>query len=912
MSCPARASQNLASKARMPELDMTRTFGPDIPPDLLGGAPEAFVQTALVAGGIGLWEWHLASGEMTLSPHLELLLGYPPGAFDGSSQTFLARLLPADRVRVEATVGAVGANGAEADFEFRFVDAGGGARWFTAKGRVLRELGGQPLRLVGTMQEVSATVVTERRMRRQQAGLLKLLADDRITQLPVDEAFRRITEVAGRTLEIERTSVWLFDESRARIRCHNLYRRSLRQHMAGAALEAAGYPAYFRALENARALAAADAHRDPRTAELAADYLAPLGIGAMLEAPVRRDGRLVGVVCHEHVGPPRPWLLDEKSYAASIADLVAMVLEAGERARLAGELGRSEERYRTFVSLSTEGILRVEIAPPVPLDAPVEDQVAHIRRYGVVAEANASLARLLGAGSPQRLVGRTLESLVRPDAAQRLLAEWIRSGYRFSEYEIDLVGVDGARLWLLGSMIGVTAGGKLAALWSSWRNITQRKEAVRALEHQARHDPLTGLPNRKWLAERLGAALEVAQATGEGIALMMMDLDHFKEINDSLGHFAGDQVLKLIGPRLEPVLGRSDGELARLGGDEFAVILRRCGDADAAAAVAQEVLASLREPFEVGSLRLGIDASVGASLAPAHGVDASTLMRCADAAMYEAKRKRLRAAVYDAALDRYSPRRLALANALGPAVADGEVYVEYQPIARLADRAVATVEALARWRHPEYGEVAPDEFIPLAEMGDHIRALTLKVLDQALAQWRAWQRRGLRLRIAVNLSTRVLIDRGFAAEAAALLRRHEAPGAAIAFEVTEGAMAADARAAIETIERLHALGLAFSVDDFGIGFSSLAYLKQLPLEALKIDRSFVGGMAANARDAAIVRSTINLAHDLGLRVVAEGVETATALAMLGRMGCDAAQGHLIARPQSGEALSVWLERGGWR
>jgi diguanylate cyclase (GGDEF)-like protein len=435
---------------------------------------------------------------------------------------------------------------------------------------------------------------------------------------------------------------------------------------------------------------------------------------------------------------------------------------------------------------------------------------------------------------------------------------------------------------------------------------------VEALEFQARHDPLTGLPNRKWLAERLGAALEVSRKTGEGLALMMMDLDHFKEINDSLGHFAGDQLLKLIGPRLQPLLERRGGELARLGGDEFAVIVRRCGNADAATSLAREVIASLREPFDVGSLRLGIDASVGASIAPTHGLDASTLMRCADVAMYEAKRKGLHATVYDAALDRYSPRRLALANALGEAVANREVYVEYQPIVRLTDRSVAGVEALARWRHPQYGEVAPEEFIPLAEMGDHIRSLTLRVLGDAAGQWREWHARGLRLRIAVNLSTRVLIDQGFVAETRAILARHEVPGDAIAFEITESAMATDPQRALETIERLHALGIGFSVDDFGIGFSSLAYLKQLPLEALKIDRSFVDGMLANVRDASIVRSTINLAHDLGLRVVAEGVESEAALAMIRRLGCDEAQGHLIARPEGGRDTAAWMERGGWR
>jgi EAL domain-containing protein (putative c-di-GMP-specific phosphodiesterase class I) len=197
-------------------------------------------------------------------------------------------------------------------------------------------------------------------------------------------------------------------------------------------------------------------------------------------------------------------------------------------------------------------------------------------------------------------------------------------------------------------------------------------------------------------------------------------------------------------------------------------------------------------------------------------------------------------------------------------------------------------------------------------MGDHIRSLTLRVLEEAARQWRAWEARGLRLRIAVNLSTRVLIDQGFVAETRSILKAHEVPGAGVAFEITESAMATDPQRALETIERLHALGLAFSVDDFGIGFSSLAYLKQLPLEALKIDRSFIAGMLANVRDASIVRSTINLAHDLGLRVVAEGVESADALAMIRRLGCDEAQGHLIARAQAGAGIAAWIDRGGWR
>ena len=885
--------------------------GPDPSPELLGAATEAFVQTALIAGGVGLWEWQLDTGRLRLSPHLEALLGYPAGSFDGRVETFRARVMPVDRARIDDEIAAAAERG-EAEVEFRVLDVAGLARWFVARGRALRDAAGAAVRVLGTMQEIPAGVVTERRMRRQQASLLELLAGKRVTGLPLEEALRHITEAAGRTLEVERASVWLFTPGGEQLRCANLYRRSLRQHMTGAELTASAYPTYFAALAAGRTLAAEDAHRDPRTRELARDYLAPLGITSMLEAPIRHDGRLAGVVCHEHVGPIRHWLLDEQGFAASVADLVSMVLDAEARRALDRSLARSEERYRAFVSLSTEAILRVEIDPPVALDAPVAAQVEHVRRHGVVAEANGALARLLGRPLPEPIVGCTIESLLPAAVAEKLLGEWIASGYRFSEYETDVVGADGTRTWLLGSMIGVVDEGRLVALWSTWRDVTRRRSALAALEHQARHDPLTGLPNRKWLAERLATLLGHARAERTGLALMMMDLDHFKEINDALGHFAGDQLLKLIGPRLAPILAARDGELARLGGDEFAIIARNCPDRASAQRLATELIDALREPFPVGQLRLGIDASVGAAICPTHGSDASTLMRCADVAMYEAKRKGLRAAVYDVSLDRYSPRRLALANALGEAVRNGEVRVEYQPILSLRERRVAGVEALARWHHPEFGLVRPGEFVPLAEMGDQIRHLTLRVLTDAARDWQRWLARALPVRVAVNLSTRVLLDQGFVAETRRILKAFDMPGERLCFEITESAMLADTTRALENLERLNALGVGIVIDDFGVGFSSLAYLKQVPLEALKIDRTFIGGMAASARDASIVRSTINLAHDLGLRVVAEGVETAQALQRVEEMGCDEAQGYLIAAPRPAAEVTAWLERGGWR
>ncbi len=881
-------------------------------PELLGGVPEAFVQTALLAGGVGLWEWPIGNDRMQLSPYLETLLGYPSGGFDSTKSTFLARLNPLDRPRFELALAAAIERSAECDAEFRIFDVHGAVRCFVAKGRVMRDLSGTAIRIVGTMQEIPATVVTERRMRRQQSALLALVSNERADKVSLDDRLARITQVAGTTLDVERTSVWLFTEDRSKLVCRSLFRLSLGRQMAGADLDASMFPAYIRALEQNRALDASDAQNDPRTRELTEGYLVPLGITSMLEATVRMDtGELVGVVCHEHVGPIRQWVLDERSFAASIADMVTSALTDDRRQRLTAAVAHSEERYRTYVSISTEAILGAEFDPPVQTDLPLEQQADEVTARAVIVECNQALARMLGVGSTESLRGRAIAELLPEGVARRIAVEWVRANYCLSEQEFQITATDGRLRWVLGSNVGIIKDGALTGLWSTWRDITGRKGALAKLEYQARHDPLTGLPNRVWLAEQLSARIAESKTNGERLALLMMDLDHFKEINDGLGHHAGDQVLKLIGPRLKPLLDASLGEIARLGGDEFAVIIRRAGDEDAIRATAAELVAALREPFLIGTLHLGIDASIGAGIFPVNGNDASTLLRCADVAMYEAKRKGLRAQIYSPALDRYSPRRLTLATALGEAIRIGQIRVHYQPIVSLRERRVDGVEALARWQHPEYGMIHPDEFIPIAEMGDQIRDLTLYVVNESAQQWAAWRNAGFCTTVSINLSARVLMDKSIATEVRRILQAHRVPGGNVQFEITESAMLTDPARAIETIADLNTFGICFSMDDFGTGFSALSSLRQLPLASLKIDRSFISQMPTSERDSSLVRSIIHLAHDLDLKVVAEGVEAADSLAMLTRMGCDQAQGFVIALPAEGSVILDWARSNGW-
>jgi diguanylate cyclase (GGDEF)-like protein len=594
-----------------------------------------------------------------------------------------------------------------------------------------------------------------------------------------------------------------------------------------------------------------------------------------------------------------------------MADMVTMVLAAEDQRALAARHAASEERYRTFVTLSSEAILRAELDPPVQASEAPAVIAAQVAARARVAECNPAFTRLLGPAAAAPVEGRLVAEVLPPGLVERLAHEWVEAGFRFAEYEFDFLDPAGQRRWMLGSMVGVVRDGFLQSLWSTWRDVSQRRVTLQALEHQARHDTLTGLPNRKWIAERLQELLAPAAAHTEGVALLLLDLDHFKEINDALGHFAGDQLLKLIGPRLAPLLAAHGGEMARLGGDEFALVVPRCGSEEAVLAIARTLGDAVRKPFQVGLLRLAVDASIGAAMFPVHGQDASSLLRCADVAMYEAKRRGVQHAVYSPALDRYSPRRLALANALDEAIRSGQLAVHYQPIVSLAGRRVHAVEALARWTHPEYGAIFPEEFVPIAEMGDQIRHLTLHVLMESVYQWHAWRREGLRTSIAVNLSTRVLVDAGLVAEIRRILTGYDMPPECVHFEITESAMMADPARAIANVQALHDLGVGFSVDDFGTGFSSLTYLQQLQLVSLKIDRSFVTHMMTSERDASIVRSTVQLAHALGLASVAEGVESQAVLDAITAMGCDLAQGYFIAGPQPGRDILPWAREHGW-
>ena len=436
----------------------------------------------------------------------------------------------------------------------------------------------------------------------------------------------------------------------------------------------------------------------------------------------------------------------------------------------------------------------------------------------------------------------------------------------------------------------------------------ERRKQLDELEYRASHDQLTGLKNRGALESDIADTIEHGTCGPQG-ALLLVDLDRFKEINDTLGHAVGDELLVKIARRLssendDGILCK--GTVARLGGDEFAIWMPGTANRDAAEQIASSALAAITAPFDIEGYRLEVGASIGIAMYPQHGGNASDLLRCADIAMYVAKRQGADYRLYQLSDDPYSPQRLALLSQLRSAITSGQLELHYQPRIDLARGKPSGFEALVRWRHPQLGLLPPAQFIPLAELSDVIRPLTLLVLDEALAQLAAWTADSPSLQMAVNLSARHLMDDACPEQVLRLLEKHAIDPARLELEITESALIADPERAAHTLKRIHDMGVQISIDDFGTGFSSLSHLKRLPLNALKIDVSFVTHMLQNEQDAAIVTSIIALAHSLGLTVVAEGIEDEATRLRLDELGCDEGQGYLLGRPMAKEAATAWL------
>lgn len=590
----------------------------------------------------------------------------------------------------------------------------------------------------------------------------------------------------------------------------------------------------------------------------------------------------------------RTWLTTKgplRDPEGTIIGVIGISRDITDRMRAEEALRASEEQYRTVVEASLDGIGTVD-------------------HRGTITFANAQLARMMGLPAVEALLGRNQLEFIVPEDHERAIARFGETWEvgQLSDMEFTLLRADGTSFPAAVSVsVMHDSGGQPTGITVVVKDVTERKAYEDRLRHQAMHDSLTSLPNRTLFGDRLAQALLSARRTREPLAILLIDLDRFKEVNDTLGHQVGDLLLQAVGERFLEALRESD-TVARLGGDEFAVLLTGADEAGAVSA-ASKLAECLTPPFELNGGTFYLGASIGIAAYPLHGDDGPTLVRRADVAMYTAKRSGTDFVVYAPEIDPNSQHRLAIISGLRQAIEEEELSLHVQPKVHLDRSCADHVEVLARWEHRTHGSVPPTEFIPLAEQTGLIKSLTIWVVNAALGWARRWLDEGLDIEVAVNVSAATLHDPDLVGSIERALLAHDVPGRCLILEITESALMSDAERSLGTVQALHDLGVHVSVDDFGTGYSSLAYLQRLPVDEIKIDRSFVLAMQdSDAGSNVIVRSVIDLGHNLGLQVVAEGVETEEVFKRLRSMGCDLAQGYLLSPPFPAEEFVGWWRR----
>ena len=495
----------------------------------------------------------------------------------------------------------------------------------------------------------------------------------------------------------------------------------------------------------------------------------------------------------------------------------------------------------------------------------------------------------------------------------RAFVERVRLGYS-DEKEWTFVTLNGDRFpGLLSTTALKTASGEITGLLCVLSDITEKRRAKEdllrsklELEYRANHDSLTGLPNRSKLHESTATAIRMANIQNHKCALLLLDLDRFKEVNDTLGHYAGDLLLQRLSHRLKETLVEYHSQLFRLGGDEFAILSPAIDSLKDAIDIGNIINRTLHQPIELDGATIELGGSIGIACYPDHGKSSESLLRCADVAMYRAKSTTEFTITYDPSLDTHTPRRLAIMTDLGKAIREDQLLLYFQPRISLETGKCESCEALIRWRHPSFGLIEPEEFIPLAEMSDVIHPLSMWVLRQALHAIKMWEAKGHSIGVSINISARNLLDMRYPEYLRQLMEEYQIDKSQLEIEITESAFISDPERSLKVINRIHELGVSMTIDDFGTGYSSLSYLKRLPLDFLKIDRSFIQDLTLDNQDAVIVKSTIDLAHSFGLKVVAEGVEDEKTYAALRQHGCEYGQGYHFKYPQPLNDFIQWL------
>jgi diguanylate cyclase (GGDEF)-like protein/PAS domain S-box-containing protein len=574
-----------------------------------------------------------------------------------------------------------------------------------------------------------------------------------------------------------------------------------------------------------------------------------------------------------------------------VVGVIGVATDVTEQRRADQALHSSELRYRTLFERNLAGVFRSTLE-------------------GRILECNESFARIFGYASPEEALHKpALDFYLRPGDRKTFLTR-LSERHTVSNLEMCARRRDGTPVWVLENATLVEGpDGAHSLIEGTVIDITERKRAEEQVKHLAFHDALTGLPNRLLLNDRLTVALAQAHRSRQKLALLFLDLDRFKIINDSLGHTVGDELLRRVAERLHACVREGD-TVARLGGDEFVILVTRISSDSDADTIAHKVLAAVRLPFGVEQRDFFLTTSVGVSLYPADGIDAETLLQNADTAMYRAKEQgRDNYQLYAPAMNSRAAERLSLENRLRQALQNEELVLHYQPIVDLRNGRVRGAEALLRWRHPERGLLAPAEFIPLAEVSGLISPIGRWVLQTACAQAREWQTLGNpRFTMSVNLSPRQFLQTDLVSQVADALSSNGLDAGSLDLEITESNAMENAEITVNTLWELRRLGVGISMDDFGTGYSSLNYLKRFPIDRVKLDRSFVRDVVTNPEDGAIVRAVISMAHTLRLVVVAEGVENQDQLAFLRQHRCDEMQGFLFSPPVEPEEFQKLLIR----
>ena len=719
---------------------------------------------------------------------------------------------------------------------------------------------------------------------RAQQSLIVRLARHRYSALdPLKEAAELITQAACETYDVARASIWhLIGDHLEPVA---MYRRDIDRHELPAPMDASRFPRYLDALHSGRAIDAHNAQRDPRTSELTRAYLKPLGISALLDASIRLGGEVVAVLCLEHIGPARTWQADEIAFAGELADQFAQVMSNQQRRDATSALflfqRAVEQSANAFLLFDRDGLVQY-----------VNPSFTAITQYGAEEVQGRRISQLPALEN----LGDLLFD------AQTGLAE--RNSWQ-GEFRSRRKNLE--PYWGQLSISKVyNDDGELTHYIGIYEDITQSKLAQQRIERLAYSDNLTGLGNRPYFIRCLEERF--ARRDSQAFSLLLVDIDNFKRINDSLGHQTGDKLLANLARRLRNSLGQNTS-LARFASNEFAVLLDGAEE-QAGLKLAQELLSTLDKPLFVDNQLISITGSVGLACAPRHGDDPHVLMKHAGLALHKAKANgKHQVQLFTEALNEEANYKLFVENNLRRALTQNELEVYYQPKLCLKSGQLVGLEALLRWHHPEKGMINPEQFISVAEETGLIIPIGKWVVRQACRASLELAALGMgQIQVAINLSAKQFTDPDLVGSIATILAEEQLPAHLLEVELTESLLLEGNADTRQQVARLKALGLTLAMDDFGTGYSSLSYLKKFPIDVIKIDRSFIKDIPENEDDMEITSAVIAMAHNLKLKVVAEGIETAAQLGFLRRQQCDVGQGYLFDRPIPGRDLVGSLRR----